>query len=81
MNQKVLGLPLLAKPSMLRATMAYAGGRGGRMVHWLLGDATLPVPRSLYEVLLWPFYVLVLGWAAFLAALSNNQTEGDQADG
>ncbi len=72
MNQKVLGLPVLAKPSMLRATMAYGGGRGGRALHWLLGDATLPVPRSLYEVLLWPFYVLVLGWGVFLALTASD---------
>src|SRR2546422_9555747 len=66
-----LNLPIWPKPSMLRATMASGGGRGGRAVHWLLGAAPLPVPRSLYELLLWPFYALVLFWAFFLGLTAS----------
>jgi DNA-binding SARP family transcriptional activator len=69
-----LELPFRPKPSMLRATMTYGGGRGGRAVHWLLGDLTLPVPRSLSEFLLWPFYALVLFWAMFLALTASGPT-------
>jgi hypothetical protein len=69
-----LELPFWPKPFMLRATMAYGGGRGGRVVHWLLGDLTLPIPRSLYEFLLWPFYAVVLFWAMFLAVTTSGPT-------
>jgi DNA-binding SARP family transcriptional activator len=69
-----LELPFWPKPSMLRATMAYGGGRGGRAAHWLLGDLTPPVPRSLSELLLWPFYALVLFWAMFLALTASGPT-------
>src|SRR5207244_10787543 len=69
-----LDVPVWRKPSMLRATMADGGGKGERALHWLLGDATLPFPRSLYELLLWPFYALVLFWASFLALTASGPT-------
>src|ERR1700694_5058353 len=71
MTTQDLDLPIRLKPSMLHATMAYGGGRGGRALHWLLGDATMPFPRSLYELLLWPFYALVLFWAFFLGVTAS----------
>ena len=61
MNPAPSDLPVFANRSMLLATMAYAGGRGGRALHWLFGDLTFPVPGSLYELLLWPVYLIPLG--------------------
>ena len=61
MNPAPSDLPVFANRSMLLATMAYGGGRGGRALHWLFGDLTFPVPGSLYELLLWPVYLIPLG--------------------
>jgi DNA-binding SARP family transcriptional activator len=71
MNRAASDLPVFEKRSMLLATMAYGGGRGGRALHWLFGDVTFPVPGSLYEVLLGPVYLIPLGWAVFLALTAS----------
>src|SRR5579864_5264489 len=60
-------VPVSLNTSMLLPTMTYGGGRRPGAVHWLLGDPTAPIPMSVYEVLLWFFYLGTLLWSTVIA--------------
>jgi len=58
--EQILGKSLATQPSMLPARVSYTTSWAARAPRWLFGDPGQPFPRTWYESLPLPFYLLAI---------------------
>lgn len=58
--EQIIGKSLATQPSMLPARVSYTTSWAARAPRWLFGDLGQPFPRTWYESLPLPFYLLVI---------------------